>query len=332
MKKIKYLTILFGVIGILLIVSYSIAQDQEIIKQIKKDGPGKRFAIAQIQPIQGHKSGGYKPVTFTGPASMDGDLSWGADGMTMAGNGQIIRFTNKTTFLAETIYMGPTKVYFPKNIKGYTFESQTDNPLTFILMETHGLVYVSGHGGITFPDGKTVKLPKEDLTSLKSREATTDNSKVTISKNETFYVALKELQVLTEALKVKDGFLSVFVVDKISEREGFDFDASDLNRMSQIVKRSNDITKVTIKNGKVRLEFPGDKMILSQFDFRPVIWHIGATIRFDGEFKLEGYTFIGEGDQSNRLTFKVDESGNFKYISGKGRVIMKDGKEIKLGY
>ena len=159
MKKNICLTILFHVISISLLVSYSIAQDQEIIKQIKEDGLGKRFAIAQIQPIQGHKSGGYKPVTFTGPASMDGDLSWVADGMSMAGNEQIIRFTNKTTFMAETVRMGPTKVYFPKDIKGYTFESQTDNPLTFILMETHGLVYISGSGSVTFPDGKNVKLP-----------------------------------------------------------------------------------------------------------------------------------------------------------------------------
>ncbi|MDP3955520.1 MAG: hypothetical protein Q8Q15_04140 [bacterium] len=145
MKKIMCLTILFGVIGILLLVSYSIAQDQEIIQQIKKGGPGKRFAIAQIQPIQGHKSGGYKPVTFTGPASMDEDLSWVADGMSMAGNEQILRFTSKTTVMAETFYMGTTKVYLPKNIKGYTFESQTDNPLTFILIVKRKNNRLQGH-------------------------------------------------------------------------------------------------------------------------------------------------------------------------------------------
>lgn len=309
--------------------SHAQNRDEEIIEQIKKNGPGTRFAIKQIQPIKGHDWNGFQPITFTG-STISGDFIWVVGGITAGGNNTVIRFTGKISFLEDTFYLGKNKVYLPQNIKGITFDSQADNPLTFILLEKYGFVYVSGRGSVVSPDGKFVELPEKDLTSLESSQAATDNSKVTVSENEAFYITPKELQVLTKALKGKEQFFSAFVVDKIPE--GGRFDSSDLNRMSQFVKGSNDITKVTIKDGKVQLEFPGDKMILSQRDLSIDIWHIGATIRFDGEFKLEEYSFIGEGDQLNRLTFKIDESGNFKYLSGKGRVIIKEGKEVKLGY
>lgn len=146
-----------------LLPSLSIAQnkDDEIIDQIKMGGPGKRFVIAQIKPIKGHEFVGYEPITFTGK-SIVGNLLWVANGMTTAGNSTVIRFTSKTAFQDEIVYLGPAKVYLPKNIRGFIFESQPDNPLTFILMENYGLVYVRGHGKVIFPDGKSITLPKED--------------------------------------------------------------------------------------------------------------------------------------------------------------------------
>ncbi|HHT9123595.1 MAG TPA: hypothetical protein ACFYEF_12065, partial [Candidatus Wunengus sp. YC63] len=151
--------------------------DDEIIDQIKKDGPGNRFAIPQIQPLKGHKFGGYKPITFT-DSSIEGDLICVSDGMSAAGNGTVIRFINKIAFRDEVANLGPSKVYLPKNIKGFIFESQTENPLTFVLLENHGLVYVSGHGSVIYPDNQTVKLPNGDLKSAETPGITFDSDKI----------------------------------------------------------------------------------------------------------------------------------------------------------
>ena len=325
---IKGLLIFFG---ILLIASpiHAQSRDQEIIEQIKISGPGIRFVISQIQPIKGQNWGGYIPITFSG-STIEGDISWGPGGMVAGGNKTVLSFTDKIDFFGDTVFLGQNKVFLPQNIRGFIFESQPDNPLTFLLLEKYGLVYISGNGNVTFPDGKRVKLPQKNVVSLEPIDTSKIKRNDTSLKNVDFYIDPKELQILTKALKEKDGVFTAFIVDKIPE-DG-KFSTSDLNKMSSFVSRSNNHTKVTIKNGNVTLEFPGDKMLLSQLDFTPYIWHVGATIRFADEFKLEGYTIIGEGDQSNRLTFKIDESANFKYLSGKGRIILKDGKEIKLGY
>lgn len=57
----------------------------------------------------------------------------------------------------------------------------------------------------------------------------------------------------------------------------------------------------------------------------------GSIYRFDGQVKLDNYTFIGEGNKLNRLTF-VSLTQGFVYVRGKGKVILPEGKEIKLGY
>jgi hypothetical protein len=54
--------------------------------------------------------------------------------------------------------------------------------------------------------------------------------------------------------------------------------------------------------------------------------------RFVSAVKLFGYTFVGEGDEINRLTFSLIENKGYVYVRGKGRVISKEGKEVRLGY
>lgn len=214
MKKKICLAILFSFVGLSVLISPSIAQnlDHDIINKIKITGPGARFVVAQIQPIKGHNWGGFQPITFAGSA-ISGDVSWVAGGMTAGGNNTVICFTDKIAFLEETFYLGQTKVYLPQNIKGFTFDSQADNPLTFILIERYGLVYISGRGSVTFPDGKTVKLPKEDTMSKETRdEAISDLSKALPIKKDSFYIDLKDIA--PEAVATKGEYFSVFIMDR----------------------------------------------------------------------------------------------------------------------
>lgn len=44
------------------------------------------------------------------------------------------------------------------SLKGFTFEGDEQDPLTFIMLED-GLVYVAGKGKVTLRDGKSVTLP-----------------------------------------------------------------------------------------------------------------------------------------------------------------------------
>ena len=154
----------------------------------------------------------------------------------------------------------------------------------------------------------------------------TDKS-ASLSKNGSFYIDLKDIA--PEAAKV--NFLSVFIMDRTNIKwNDVAFSAVDLNRMSAIVK-SDCPNSISLDNGVPLTEFPGDKILISQQSLSPIIWHIGATLRFVGKFEKNGYTFVGEGSKLERLTFIVDEA-QVKYKSGKGRVITKEGREIKLGY
>lgn len=57
----------------------------------------------------------------------------------------------------------------------------------------------------------------------------------------------------------------------------------------------------------------------------------GSIYRFHGKVDLFDCTFIGEGDEMNRLTFQVTKQG-LVYVRGKGKVNLKDGSEKKFGY
>ena len=58
---------------------------------------------------------------------------------------------------------------------------------------------------------------------------------------------------------------------------------------------------------------------------------IESIHRYKGEFYFKGYTFIGEGDKDERLTFCILDVG-YVYLRGKGIVRTKDGKERRFGY
>lgn len=52
--------------------------------------------------------------------------------------------------------------------------------------------------------------------------------------------------------------------------------------------------------------------------------------RYAGEVRMGPYTFIGEGDKANRLTFAAIDSG-YVYLRGKGKVVLPDGRTVSLG-
>lgn len=52
--------------------------------------------------------------------------------------------------------------------------------------------------------------------------------------------------------------------------------------------------------------------------------------RYDGEVKMGPYTFIGEGDKTNRLTFVFLDVG-YVYLRGKGKVLLPNGQTVALG-
>jgi hypothetical protein len=73
------------------------------------------------------------------------------------------------------------------------------------------------------------------------------------------------------------------------------------------------------------------------------IMHNGAIHHFKGRVEgrdleqiihlkvgFDGYVF--EGDEDNPLTFKCVYKTGYTYSGGKGKVTMKDGKQITLGY
>ena len=92
-----------------------------------------------------------------------------------------------------------------------------------------------------------------------------------------------------------------------------------------------------VQSGKgplsVQMEFPGDAMPIvnnRSFAFGSYCLH-----RFKGrvELDVEGdlYTFISGDDKLNRLTFGLVPRVGYVYLRGKGKVVLKDGKEVKFG-
>ena len=83
------------------------------------------------------------------------------------------------------------------------------------------------------------------------------------------------------------------------------------------------------------MEFPGDRIPLL-FGVPNIPFAPSSIHRFVGKVNLEidgqVYSFIGEGDKLHRLTFGVIKNIGYVYLRGKGRVILKNGKEVKLGY
>jgi hypothetical protein len=85
---------------------------------------------------------------------------------------------------------------------------------------------------------------------------------------------------------------------------------------------------------KISTEFPSDVLPIPNM-YNQKVW------RFRGKVPLQvqdtagatvTYTFYGEGDDLNLLTFGRFPEVGFVYLRGKGRLVLPDGSEVKLGY
>lgn len=75
--------------------------------------------------------------------------SFGVGGKISIINGQVAFwcYSAKHTWIDKLTYAG------------YTFDSDKDNPLQFVIDKDKGYLYVKGQGTVIFPNGKKVKLP-----------------------------------------------------------------------------------------------------------------------------------------------------------------------------
>jgi hypothetical protein len=83
----------------------------------------------------------------------------------------------------------------------------------------------------------------------------------------------------------------------------------------------------------VETEFPSDRLPVA--NNWPTPFGNLSINRFKGRVELDiggaAYTFISEDSKFNRLTFAVVDGMGYVYLRGKGTVMPKDGKEVKLG-
>lgn len=114
--------------------------------------------------------------------------------------------------------------------------------------------------------------------------------------------------------------------------------------VKDIMTRSNSSGSLTIEGTDsdfvgLLMEFPSDgiPISISMGSGGPSIPFGDSSIhRFKGKVSFGGkncsYTFIGEGEKTNRLTFCLLNGIGYVYLRGKGKVIFDNGKEVKLGY
>lgn len=115
--------------------------------------------------------------------------------------------------------------------------------------------------------------------------------------------------------------------------------------IKEIKPRSGPSQKMTLKGqGEVYgvfSEFPGDFILIplgigDKLSAGPVeILTDGSIHRVMGRAKFDIgniNAIIGEGDKLNRLTFFLIKDIGYIYLRGKGKVELKNGQEVKLGY
>ncbi len=85
---------------------------------------------------------------------------------------------------------------------------------------------------------------------------------------------------------------------------------------------SRTVLRYTKSKDQMRGEFDEDRFGLAECAV--------GIYRYAGEVKMGPYTFIGEGDKTNRLTFAFIDSG-YVYLRGKGKVVLPDGRTVSLG-
>lgn len=125
-------------------------REDSIIEEIKKDGVGGRFTIAEMSPQEGGEVGGVtiKPGTSETFAlefvcSKDNMIIRNNQIIPPSGHGSVLRFKGKVDAL------------------GLMIDGDNADPLVFVLWKGSGLVYVKGKGNVTLANGSIVNLPLE---------------------------------------------------------------------------------------------------------------------------------------------------------------------------
>lgn len=84
---------------------------------------------------------------------------------------------------------------------------------------------------------------------------------------------------------------------------------------------------------KLEMEQPSDRIL--QINMRPSIFGSGSIHRFSGEVKYDNIklpSFVGTGDERNRLTFLLLKDTGYVYMRGKGRLVFPHGQTVELGF
>jgi hypothetical protein len=155
-------------------LSYAIAigadgsQVADLVARIAAEGSGTRFVLPAIQPANDGPSGTLKLSPATGPNEYEFDV------VVIQGVARFDNFGTLTTKSGTIAYENFSELKFPNGPKSVfvfkgkvligttTFVGNEDEPLQFVLLEKHGLVYLSGSGSVALSGGKTVVLPQPD--------------------------------------------------------------------------------------------------------------------------------------------------------------------------
>ncbi len=127
-----------------------------LIDKIIAKGPGDQLVISDIRTIKGEPSSRIAMQQIDSETIAMSNF-YPKDSLSFSlGEGGV--FTGRAT---AKIPRGDQSVYrFISKIEyyGYLFDSNEDEPLTFILLEKYGLVYLHGKGKVTLKNGKIVNI------------------------------------------------------------------------------------------------------------------------------------------------------------------------------
>ncbi len=129
---------------------------------------------------------------------------------------------------------------------------------------------------------------------------------------------------LTKEIKT-NGLKNRFVIKEIMPEPG-------ISRSSVTIKPQKDGMAL------YETEFPNDRLVFKRggsFGIpEPSLFGEDSIHRINGKLTvgIGNYdSIVGEGDKLNRLTFCLLKDSGYVYLRGKGKVISKDGRDIKLG-
>jgi len=210
--------------------------------------------------------------------------------------------------------------------RGYRFEGEESDPLTFLLLDKLGLVYLHGKGKVITKDGKEVKLgyAKQKLAQ------TTD------LRNE---LVIKEIQ---PTLTGYENYAVIEVRTRDNERELW-VKRENKEGHKLVMARGGLWVRAIDPGGEGSIQYgtkgericgPGTEVLLCREDIDNCNWfagnidYEGSTYILVGKVPLNGYVF--ESQREDPLTFKIVKEQGFVYLSGRGKVTGRDGKVTTL--